>query len=153
MFKDLANRGVAIVNVYKPNKDKWKEELHLALEREEFCLLYQPKLNLKTGKLCGVEALIRWEHPEQGIISPLDFIPAAEETGMILPIGEWVLRTACMQNKAWQEQGLSSMIVAVNLSAPQLYQGDLAEKVQSVLDESGLAPEYLELEITESMTM
>lgn len=141
------------MNVYKPNKDKWKEELHLALEREEFCLLYQPKLNLKTGKLCGVEALIRWEHPEQGIISPLDFIPAAEETGMILPIGEWVLRTACMQNKAWQEQGLSSMIVAVNLSAPQLYQGDLAEKVQSVLDESGLAPEYLELEITESMTM
>ncbi len=141
------------MNVYKPNKDKWKEELHLALEREEFYLLYQPKLNLKTGKLCGVEALIRWEHPEQGIISPLDFIPAAEETGMILPIGEWVLRTACMQNKAWQEQGLSSMIVAVNLSAPQLYQGDLAEKVQSVLDESGLAPEYLELEITESMTM
>ncbi|WP_102706305.1 EAL domain-containing protein [Terribacillus saccharophilus] len=141
------------MNVYKPNKDKWKEELHLALERDEFCLLYQPKLNLKTGKLCGVEALIRWEHPEQGIISPLDFIPAAEETGMILPIGEWVLRTACMQNKAWQEQGLSSMIVAVNLSAPQLYQGDLAEKVQSVLDESGLAPEYLELEITESMTM
>ena len=141
------------MNVYKPNKDKWKEELHLALEREEFCLLYQPKLNLKTGKLCGVEALIRWEHPDQGIISPLDFIPAAEETGMILPIGEWVLRTACMQNKAWQEQGLSSMIVAVNLSAPQLYQGDLAEKVQSVLDESGLAPEYLELEITESMTM
>lgn len=141
------------MNVYKPNKDKWKEELHLALEREEFCLLYQPKLNLKTGKVCGVEALIRWEHPDQGIISPLDFIPAAEETGMILPIGEWVLRTACMQNKAWQEQGLSSMIVAVNLSAPQLYQGDLAEKVQSVLDESGLAPEYLELEITESMTM
>lgn len=141
------------MNVYKPNKDKWKEELHLALEREEFYLLYQPKLNLKTGKVCGVEALIRWEHPEQGIISPLDFIPAAEETGMILPIGEWVLRTACMQNKAWQEQGLSSMIVAVNLSAPQLYQGDLAEKVQSVLDESGLAPEYLELEITESMTM
>lgn len=141
------------MNVYKPNKDKWREELHLALEREEFCLLYQPKLNLKTGKLCGVEALIRWEHPEQGIISPLDFIPAAEETGMILPIGEWVLREACMQNIAWQEQGLSCMIVAVNLSAPQLYQSDLAEKVQSILDESGLAPEYLELEITESMTM
>ncbi|MFB1100076.1 EAL domain-containing protein [Terribacillus sp. JSM ZJ617] len=141
------------MNLYKSTKNKWNEELKLALDREEFRLLYQPKLNLQTGKLCGVEALIRWEHPEQGIISPLDFIPAAEETGMILPIGEWVLRSACMQNKAWQEQGLSSMIVAVNLSASQLYQGDLAEKVQSILEESRLSPEYLELEITESMTM
>ncbi|WP_175074862.1 EAL domain-containing protein [Terribacillus sp. AE2B 122] len=141
------------MNVYKLNEDKLKEELRHALDRDEFCLLYQPKLNLKTGRLCGVEALIRWEHPERGIISPLDFIPAAEETGMILPIGEWVLRTACEQNKAWQEEGLSPMIMAVNLSACQLFVDGLAEKVQSILDESGLAPEYLELEITESMTM
>lgn len=141
------------MNLYKSTKEKWEEELQRALDREEFCLLYQPKLNLQTGKLSGVEALIRWEHPEQGVISPLDFIPAAEETGMILPIGEWVLRTACMQNKAWQKQGLPPMIMGVNLSASQLYQGDLVEKVQYILDESGLSPEYLELEITESMTM
>ncbi|MFP7478864.1 EAL domain-containing protein [Terribacillus saccharophilus] len=141
------------MNLYKSTKEKWGEELQCALDREEFCLLYQPKLNLQTGRLSGVEALIRWDHPEQGIISPLEFIPAAEETRMILPIGEWVLRTACLQNKAWQEQGLSPMIMGVNLSASQLYQGDLAEKVQYILDECGLSPEYLELEITESMTM
>ena len=130
-----------------------KEDLLHALDREEFRLVYQPKLSLKTGRLIGAEALIRWEHPEHGMISPLSFIPAAEETGMILPIGEWVLRSACEQNKAWQEMGLVPMIIAVNLSACQLYQDDLAEKVQSILDNSGIAPEFLELEITESMTM
>jgi len=101
----------------------------------------------------GVEALIRWIHPERGIVSPLEFIPLAEETGMIISIGEWVLRTACIQNKEWQEAGLSPMIMAVNLSARQLYQPNLIELVQHILEETGLAPEYLELEITESMTM
>ncbi|MFP7171195.1 EAL domain-containing protein [Terribacillus sp. 7520-G] len=130
-----------------------KEDLLQALDRQEFRLVYQPKLNLQTGRLIGAEALIRWEHPGHGMISPLDFIPAAEETGMILPIGEWVLRTACEQNKEWQELGLAPIVIAVNLSASQLYQHDLAEKVQSILDTSGLDPEFLELEITESMTM
>ncbi|SDD25128.1 EAL domain, c-di-GMP-specific phosphodiesterase class I (or its enzymatically inactive variant) [Terribacillus halophilus] len=135
------------------NQHIGKEDLLHALDREEFRLVYQPKLSLKTGRLIGAEALIRWEHPEHGMISPLSFIPAAEETGMILPIGEWVLQSACEQNKAWQEMGLAPMIMAVNLSACQLYQEDLAEKVQSILDTSRLAPEFLELEITESMTM
>jgi PAS domain S-box-containing protein len=124
-----------------------------ALENNEFFVYYQPKLDLVSGEIQGVEALIRWEHPEKGIISPLEFIPIAEETGMILLIGEWVIRTACKQNKAWQDAGLPPMIMAVNLSALQLFQDDLVDKIQSILKETGLAPEYLELEITESMMM
>ncbi|MFP7495262.1 EAL domain-containing protein [Terribacillus saccharophilus] len=141
------------MNTTDRNEQITKEDLLHAFEREEFCLLYQPKLNLKTGKLVGAEALIRWEHPEMGMISPLEFIPAAEQTGMILPIGEWVLSTACKQNKAWQDMGLEPMIIAVNLSASQLYQDDLTDRVQAILGESGLDPDFLELEITESMTM
>lgn len=130
-----------------------RSDLMTALDRKEFHLLYQPKLNLQTGKVIGVEALVRWEHPEKGIISPLDFIPAAEESGLIIPLGEWVLRTACKQMKVWQKMGLPPMIMAVNLSPPQLYQADLADKVLAILGDSELAPKYLELEITESMTM
>ncbi len=100
--------------------------------------------------MLGVEALIRWVHPEAGLISPLDFIPAAEELGLILEIGEWVLRTACKQNKYWQSIGLPPMVMAVNLSPCQLYQSALVETIQGILEETGLAPEYLELEITES---
>nr|WP_106783628.1 EAL domain-containing protein [Lysinibacillus timonensis] len=127
--------------------------LRNALYNNEFTLYYQPKLNLVTGKIVGVEALIRWVHPEKGMISPLEFIPLAEKTGMIQPIGEWVLRTACEQLQAWREIGLPPMIVAVNLSASQLFQRDLVNKVQQILDETGVPPKYLELEITESMMM
>jgi diguanylate cyclase (GGDEF)-like protein/PAS domain S-box-containing protein len=127
--------------------------LRRAMEQKEFQLYYQPKLNLTSGKISGVEALIRWRHPEKGLISPIEFIPLAEETGLIIPIGEWVLRTACLQNKAWQEAGLAPLVMSVNLSVRQLYQSNLVAMVRKVLKETGLAPEYLELEITESMLM
>jgi len=127
--------------------------LRMALVRKEFRLYYQPKVNLYTGKVVGVEALVRWEHPVKGIIPPTDFIPIAEETGLIVPLGEWVLRAACKQNIAWQAAGLPPMVMAVNLSARQLYQPDWIEKVEDILKETNLEPKYLELEITESMMM
>ncbi|NHM34068.1 EAL domain-containing protein [Neobacillus terrae] len=130
-----------------------KDTLETALEREEFQLYYQPKIDLKTGKIQGVEGLIRWENKEKGIISPNEFIPIAEETGMILPIGEWVLRTACKQYKVWQELGLPPIYIAVNLSARQLYQPNLVEMIEQILEDHELSPDYLELEITESMMM
>lgn len=130
-----------------------KDALKQALERQELTLYYQPKLHLNTGEITGVEALIRWEHQDMGLISPLEFIPLAEETGLILPIGEWVLRTACKQNKAWQDAGFKPMIMAVNLSALQLHQPNFAQIVRQILDETNHPPEYLELEITESIMM
>ena len=139
------------VNTYKTFK--LEPNLKKALEKKEFRLYYQPKLDLVSGDIVGIEALIRWEHPEKGVISPLEFIPLAEETGLIIPIGEWVLRSACEQSVAWQKAGLHPMIMAVNLSASQLYQPDLIEKVQQILEETELLPEFLELEITESMMM
>ena len=128
-------------------------ELRMALERNEFRLYYQPKVNLATGKIEGVEALIRWEHPEKGLIPPINFISIAEETGLIIPMGEWVLRTACLQNRKWINVGLSPIVMSVNLSVRQLYQPNLVDVVRQILKETKLAPEYLELEITESMMM
>lgn len=128
-------------------------ELRNAIERDELYLHYQPKLSLDTGKITGVEALIRWQHPEKGLISPAEFIPLAEETGLIIPIGEWVLRKACIQNKSWLELGYTPMVVSVNLSVRQLYQSNLIEMVRKILRETELQPEFLELEITESMLM
>jgi EAL domain-containing protein (putative c-di-GMP-specific phosphodiesterase class I) len=103
--------------------------------------------------MVGVEALVRWRHPVKGMIAPGEFIPIAEESGMIIQIGDWVLEEACRQNKAWQEAGLPPMPVSVNLSIRQFVQQDLSSKVASVLEKTGLKPEYLDLEITESMTM
>jgi len=127
--------------------------LRKALEREEFLLHYQPIVTFATGQISGVEALVRWQHPERGIVPPNDFIPVAEETGLIVPIGDWVLRTACAQNKAWQDAGLPPVRIAVNLSARQFNQTDLAATVRRALDETGLAPEWLELELTENILM
>ncbi|MCI1003357.1 MULTISPECIES: bifunctional diguanylate cyclase/phosphodiesterase [unclassified Herbaspirillum] len=126
--------------------------LRRALDQDEFKLYYQPKLSLKDGSVIGAEALIRWQSPEQGMVPPDRFIPFAEEAGLILPIGEWVLRSACHQNKRWQEAGLPTIPVAVNLSPRQLNQS-LPEFVAGVLEQSGLAASCLELEITENVVM
>lgn len=125
--------------------------LRRALERDEFILHYQPKFDIATGKVTALEALVRWEHPEQGLLPPADFIPLAEEMGLIVPIGEWVLRTACRQNAKWRNEGMKPLRVAVNLSGLQFRQKGMAELIRDVLAESGLAPELLELEITESI--
>ncbi len=130
-----------------------ENKLHKALELEEFALRYQPKLDLNNNCISGMEALICWNHPGQEPVSPLDFIPLAEETGLITPIGEWILRSACTQNKQWQNEGLPAQTVAVNISARQFYQYDIAELVGSVLKSTGLDPSWLEVEITESVLM
>lgn len=124
-----------------------------ALSNNELRLVYQPQINLKTGNIVGVETLLRWEHPELGMVSPAKFIPVAEDTGLIVPIGEWVLRTACKQNKLWQTQGLPPIKMSVNVSPRQFKERDWAYIVASALKDSGLSPEYLELEITESLIM
>lgn len=135
------------------DQERLRQDLAIALEEKQFHLVYQPKINLASGKIIGMEALLRWKHPKKGLISPMDFIPAAEETGLVLPIGEWVLREACMQNKRWQDMGLEPFIIAVNLSVRQLYQAELIENVKSILQESGLSPKYVEFEITENIMM
>jgi len=127
--------------------------LRHALRRDELFLCYQPKVNLQTGEVLGVEALIRWQHPHRGLISPVEFIPIAEETGLIVPIGEWVLRQACEDAMRWSRLGIDSVKVAVNLSARQFRQGDLLKMVEGLLFELQFDPNRLELEITESLLM
>lgn len=128
-------------------------DLPKAIERNEFLLHFQPKVNLETGKVVGVEALIRWEHPQLGLIAPDEFIPLAEKTGEIIKIGKWVLYTACKQNKIWQDDGFSPVIMSVNLSPCQFIEQTLFETVSEVLKETGLSPNYLELEITEGVSI
>lgn len=130
-----------------------ENELRRALKQNELTLYYQPQMDIESGRIIGVEALIRWEHPERGMISPAEFIPFAEESGLIVPIGEWVIKEACRQNMAWQSQGLVPLPVSVNLSTRQFLQPNLKEKIENALKETGLNPKYLELEITESSTM
>ncbi|MBD1894571.1 EAL domain-containing protein [Coleofasciculus sp. FACHB-129] len=132
---------------------KLENRLYKALEREEFLLHYQPQVDLKTGQIVGMEALIRWQSPELGLIPPYQFIPLAEETGLISPIGEWVLRTACRQNRLWQSLGVPPIRIAVNLSGRQVQQPTLVKVVEQILAETELEPRYLELEITESIAM
>jgi diguanylate cyclase (GGDEF)-like protein/PAS domain S-box-containing protein len=127
--------------------------LRRAIERDQLQVLYQPQVDLESGSITGTEALLRWNHPERGVISPVDFIPLAEETGLIIPIGEWVLRQACMQNMRWARHGFGPLRMAVNLSALQLKQPNFAEKVAEILDDTGMDPELLELELTETMVM
>lgn len=128
-----------------------ENELSKAIERNQFSLAYQPKVDLHTKRIMGMEALLRWNHPELGSISPVEFIPIAEETGQIVPIGEWVLKKACKQNKIWQDKGLSSFCVSVNVSVLQFQRGDFLKVVRKVLEESNLDAHYLEIEITESI--
>ena len=127
--------------------------LRHALERREFVLHYQPKIDMRTNRIIGVEALLRWNHPDLGVVAPNQFIPLAEETGLIVPIGRWVLRTACAQSAAWRSDGLPGVRIAVNLSARQFSDDALIADIGDALAEAALAPEGLELEITESMVM
>lgn len=127
--------------------------LRHAMERNEFFLDYQAKIDLKTKKITGVEALLRWNNPYLGLVAPMQFLPIAEETGMIIPIGRWVIKTACTQNVAWQKEGLPPVCMAVNLSLRQLMDDNLINDIQYILKETGMSPNLLELEITESMIM
>lgn len=134
------------------NKMMLEREMQHAIEEQHFHLDYQPQINMITRKMIGVEALLRWNHPKIGFISPAEFIPLAEETGLIIPIGTWVLETACAQNKSWQEAGFPPICMSVNVSLRQFMQLNFVEQVERILDQTGLAPEWLDIEITESMT-
>jgi len=127
-----------------------EQDLRHALDRGELFLMYQPQVNLMTQKIMGIEALLRWKHPERGLISPGIFIPIAEERGWIVEIGAWVLRTACLQAKEWQEQGYTPITLSVNLSLKQFRSSSLVQNIENILIETGLSPRYLELEVTES---
>jgi len=127
--------------------------LRREIQNEEFLIHYQPRVSVDSLEITGVEALVRWQHPQLGLISPAEFVPLAEDTGLIVPIGEWVLRQACLQSKAWQSQGFAPIQMAVNICARQFHDHDLAETVIRILDETNLAPQHLELELTESSIM
>ena len=130
-----------------------ESDLRRAVQQNEFVLHYQPQIDNRNGRVVGIEALIRWHHPDKGLISPAKFIPIAEYCGLINSIGEWVLKTACIQNKNWQDEGLLKVPVAVNISALQFHQKNFKESIAQALSESGLEPGYLELEITEGITI
>jgi diguanylate cyclase (GGDEF)-like protein len=130
-----------------------ENQLHKALERKQLVLHYQPQFDLSEGRLRGVEALVRWQHPELGMISPTEFIPLAEENGLIVPIGAWVLETACRQVHAWREAGFPDLVMSVNLSVRQFFREDIARQVMRTIDDYCLAAHVLELEITESVAM
>ncbi|MEO8380069.1 MAG: EAL domain-containing protein, partial [Acidobacteriota bacterium] len=130
-----------------------ESRLRTAVREQQFVLVYQPQISLVSGKTVGVEALVRWNDPERGLVEPAEFIPIAEESRLIVPLGEWVLRTACMQIRQWQDRGAGTLRIAVNLSARQFQQHDLVDMVRSALADAGLRPSCLELEITETTAM
>ncbi|CAG7645191.1 EAL domain-containing protein [Paenibacillus allorhizosphaerae] len=156
----VKSRGKKDYGLYEPKMSEkiyknfmMVSDFNRALRENEFVLHYQPRYHTGTSKIQCVEALIRWDHPESGTISPLEFIPLAEETGFIIPLGKWVLREACRQNKAWQDQGLPPVRVAVNCSSRQLQQDDFIPMIKEVIAQTRLSPEWLEIEITESGLM
>ncbi|THD44595.1 MAG: EAL domain-containing protein [Bradyrhizobium sp.] len=141
------------LNTKAHSKFLLQEELRAAVARSEFVLHYQPQVDLRTGRVFAVEALVRWNHPRLGLVPPLKFIPIAEESGLIVPIGDWVLNEACRQNKAWQDAGLPPIAVCVNVSARQFREGNLVAQVTNALTQTGLDAKYLEIEVTESLIM
>ncbi len=143
----------ADMNVQAVERLTLENGLRLALDRKEFFLVYQPQMEISTGKIIGLEALLRWKHPELGLVPPDEFIRIAENSGLIMPIGEWVLRTACTQAQKWQQEGLPPVVVAVNVSAVQFRQECFPTTIRRVLEETGLPPQYLELELTESLLL
>jgi diguanylate cyclase (GGDEF)-like protein/PAS domain S-box-containing protein len=154
------SKGRNNMKVYCPSYDDKKydkfilqTQFHKALTENQFVLHYQPRIELKTGMVQSVEALIRWHHPVMGVIPPNDFISLAEESGFILPLGEWVMRKACSQNKEWQEEGIPPLRIAVNVSAQQFLQDSFVSRLSDILSETGIASELLEVEITESALM
>ncbi len=140
----------AEMNTRPLNQLKLETGLRHALERNELEVYFQPQVSVRQGKVVGAEALLRWKHPEQGFISPMVFIPIAEESGMIHEIGDWVLKTACLKMKSWQDAGLPQLRIAVNVSSHQIYQPNFTAKVAQIIKETGITPENLELELTES---
>jgi EAL domain-containing protein (putative c-di-GMP-specific phosphodiesterase class I) len=143
----------AEMNLKAVQRQSLESSLHRALEREEFLLHYQPKVNLDTGEITGVEALIRWQPPDQELLSPAQFVMIAEDCGLIVPIGRWVLREACRQARAWQVAGLPAVPVSVNVSASEFRHEGFVEGVRAILLETGLEAQYLELELTEGVLM
>ncbi|MDD3308110.1 MAG: EAL domain-containing protein, partial [Acetobacterium sp.] len=134
-------------------KSKLTNNLYHALERHELVVYYQPQVSLETGRIIAVEALLRWQHPKLGLIPPKVIIPLAEQTGLINPICEWVLKTACTQNKAWQKMGLPHVRIAINISATQFRNPLLISQIKKLLKDTGLKPRYLELELTENIAI
>ena len=151
--RDTAQPYAEELYVLITERFKLHNDLRRALEHDEFVVHYQPQANLRSGAIIGVEALVRWRHPERGLIGPGNFIDAAEETGLIAPIGEFVLRTACKQGKTWQDRGLPPLRIAVNLSSRQFWQPNLLDTIEGSLQDSGLNPHVLELELTESLIL
>ncbi len=143
----------SVMNVSAFKQLLMENSLRRALEKEEFVVYYQPQIDLKTQRMVGAEALVRWQHPDLGLVFPTEFIGLAEETGLIVPIGEWVIRRVCSQNKRWQDAGCEKVCVSVNLSARQFQQRNLVAVISQVLQETGLDPQYLGLEITETIAM
>jgi len=146
LFSDEMNAAIG-------QRLKLENDLRLALDRDELFLVYQPQVDIRTGEVCGLEALLRWRHPELGIVPPNSFIGVAESTGLIVPIGEWVLRTACAQAVKWQREGHPPISVAVNVSALQFRHQGFCQLTRTILEETGLSPEYLELELTEGLLL
>lgn len=147
------NPIIKVENIFNVKELKLKRELKKALKKEEFTIYYQPQVDVETNKIIRCEALLRWKHPKKGIIPPMDFIPLAEKTGLIIPIGEWVLKNASKQLKEWHNMGFNELKLSVNISTCQFQDPNLAEKILDILDANGLDPKFLDLEITENSVM